>query len=97
MLPSASIGSKVGLYEPIHGSYPEAAGKNIANPNGSILSAAMLLEMSFGLNEEAALIRKAVEDCLNSGFVTTDIKKDSKHTTTEIGNKVAEFIKTKKK
>jgi 3-isopropylmalate dehydrogenase len=97
MLPSASIGSKVGLYEPIHGSYPEATGLNIANPNGSILSAAMLLEMSFGLIEEAALIKKAVEDCLNSGVVTSDIIKGSKYTTTQIGDKVAELIKTKKK
>lgn len=97
MLPSASVGSKTALYEPIHGSYPEAAGKNIANPNGAILSAAMLLETSFGLHEEAALIRKAVEDCLNKGIVTMDIQKDSKYTTTEIGDKVAELIKTKKK
>lgn len=96
MLPSASIGSKIGLYEPIHGSYPEAAGKNIANPNGSILSAAMLLEMSFGLLEEAALIRKTVEECLNTGIATSDIIKDSKYTTTQIGDKVAELIKAKK-
>lgn len=97
MLPSASVGSKTALYEPIHGSYPEAAGKNIANPNGAILSAAMLLETSFGLTEEAALIRKAVEDCLNNGIVTVDIQKDSTYTTTQIGDKVAELIKTKKK
>lgn len=97
MLPSASVGSKTALFEPIHGSYPEAAGKNIANPNGAILSAAMLLETSFGLTEEAALIRKAVEECLNKGIVTTDIRKDSKNTTTEIGDKVAELIRTKKK
>jgi 3-isopropylmalate dehydrogenase len=97
MLPSASVGSKTALYEPIHGSYPEAAGKNIANPNGAILSAAMLLETSFGLQEEAALIRRAVEDCLNKGIVTLDIQKDSKYTTTQIGDKVADLIKTKKK
>lgn len=97
MLPSASIGSKVGLYEPIHGSYPEAAGKNMANPNGSILSAAMLLEMSFGLHKEAAAVRTAVENCLNEAIVTTDIKKDSKYTTTQIGDKVAEFIRTSSK
>lgn len=97
MLPSASVGNKTALYEPIHGSYPEAAGKNIANPNGAILSAAMLLETSFGLSEEASLIRKAVEECLNQGIVTSDIQKDSKFTTTQIGDKVAELIKTKKK
>src|SRR6478609_84617 len=95
MLPSASVGSKVGLYEPIHGSYPEAAGKNIANPCAAILSAAMLLETSFGLTEEASLIRKAVEECLNVGFVTSDIKKDSTVTTTQVGDKVAELIKAK--
>ena len=53
MLPSASIGSKVALYEPIHGSYPKAAGKNTANPIGSILSAAMMLDYSFGLKKKA--------------------------------------------
>src|SRR6478735_4949311 len=95
MLPSASVGSKVGLYEPIHGSYPEAAGKNIANPMAAILSAAMLLETSFGLTEEAAVIRKAVEECLNTGFITSDIKKDSTITTTQVGDKIAELIKAK--
>jgi 3-isopropylmalate dehydrogenase len=97
MLPSASVGSKTALYEPIHGSYPEAAGKNIANPCGAILSAAMLLETSFGLTEEATLIRKAVEQCLNDGFVTEDIKKGSGVTTTQLGDKIAELIRTKKK
>lgn len=97
MLPSASIGSKTGLYEPIHGSYPEATGQKIANPNGSILSAAMLLEMSFGLREEAALIRKAVETCLNEGVVTVDIKKDSPYGTSQIGDKVASIIRAKKR
>src|SRR6202012_778381 len=64
LLPSASVGEKTALYEPIHGSYPQAAGKNIANPLGAILSAAMLLQTSFGLDKEAAAIRKAVEDSL---------------------------------
>lgn len=92
MLPSASVGSKTALYEPIHGSYPEAAGKNIANPCAAILSAAMLLETSFGLTQEAAVIRTAVEKCLTDGFVTSDIKKDSTVTTTQVGDKVAELI-----
>jgi 3-isopropylmalate dehydrogenase len=96
MLPSASVGSKVALFEPIHGSYPQAAGKNIANPCAAILSAAMLLETSFGLTEEATVIRKAVEKCLNEGFITEDIIKDSKVTTTQVGDKIAELIKTKK-
>jgi 3-isopropylmalate dehydrogenase len=92
MLPSASIGSKIGLYEPIHGSYPEVAGQGIANPNGAILSAAMLLDMAFDLQDEAAAIRNAVETCLNEGIVTTDINKNSKYTTNQIGDKVAELI-----
>ncbi|MCS6823688.1 MAG: 3-isopropylmalate dehydrogenase [Cytophagaceae bacterium] len=96
MLPSASVGSKVALFEPIHGSYPQAAGKNIANPCAAILSAAMLLEISFGLNEEAKIIRKAVEACLNEGFVTEDIRRDSKITTSQVGDKVAELIIKKK-
>lgn len=96
MLPSASIGNSVGLYEPIHGSYPEAAGQNIANPNGSILSAAMLLETSFGLLEEAKAIRDAVAQCLDDGFVTVDIKKDSTYTTEQIGDKIVSILKSKK-
>jgi 3-isopropylmalate dehydrogenase len=96
MLPSASVGSKTALYEPIHGSYPEAAGKNIANPCAAILSAAMLLETSFGLAEEANVIRKAVESCLDTGFITEDIKKGSTVTTSQIGDKVAELIRTQK-
>jgi 3-isopropylmalate dehydrogenase len=93
MLPSASVGSKVALYEPIHGSYPQAAGKNIANPNAAILSAAMLLETSFGLLDEAAAIRKAVEETLNSGYVTVDIHATKNYSTTEVGDKIASFIK----
>lgn len=60
LLPSASLGESIGLYEPIHGSAPDLVGKNTANPIGAILSAAMLLEYSFGLNTEAKLIRQAV-------------------------------------
>ena len=94
MLPSASVGSKVALYEPIHGSYPQAAGKNIANPNAAILSAAMLLETSFGLNDEAAAIRKAVEETLNSGYVTVDINATKNYGTIEVGDKIAAFIQS---
>jgi 3-isopropylmalate dehydrogenase len=92
MLPSASVGSKVGLYEPIHGSYPEAAGRNIANPMAAILSAAMLLETSFGLSKEAAAIRHAVVYALERGMVTSDIQKDSQHTTTAVGTFIADYI-----
>ncbi len=93
LLPSASIGSEVGLYEPIHGSYPQAAGKNIANPAAAILSAAMLLETSFGLTEEAKSIQEAVDRCLNEGFVTVDINAENPVGTEEFGDKVVEYIK----
>jgi 3-isopropylmalate dehydrogenase len=73
MLPSASVGDSVGLYEPIHGSAPDIAGKGIANPLASILSAAMLLETSFSMTEEANAIVKAVESFLKEGFRTKDI------------------------
>jgi 3-isopropylmalate dehydrogenase len=83
MLPSASLGGpadasakdgrRVGMYEPIHGSAPDIAGKDIANPLGSILSAAMLLRYSFGLEREAAAIERAVNAVLDAGFRTRDI------------------------
>lgn len=93
MLPSASVGEKA-LFEPIHGSYPQATGKNIANPMATILSAAMLLEYSFKLTKESKAIRDAVEEALNNGFTTEDIK-GGKYSTTEVGDKVAELIKAK--
>ncbi len=79
MLPSASI-SEEGpyLYEPIHGSAPDIAGKNIANPLATILSAAMMLKVSFGLDEEAAVIEKAVNQVLDAGFRTGDIMSEGK-------------------
>src|SRR5438270_3452918 len=67
LLPSASVGGKVGLYEPIHGSAPDIAGQGIANPLGAILSAAMLLRHSFSLEREAACIEAAVSLVLSSG------------------------------
>ncbi len=91
MLPSASLGNKISLYEPIHGSYPQAAGKNIANPMATILSAAMLLEYSFGMIEESKDIVQAVEKAMNEGFVTEDIN-NGKYSTTEVGDKIVAFI-----
>lgn len=91
VLPSASIGEKIALYEPIHGSYPQAAGKNIANPMATILSAAMLLEYSFGLLEESKAIVSAVEKAMNENFVTEDIN-HGKFSTSEVGDKIVEFI-----
>ena len=92
MLPSASVGSGVSLFEPIHGSYPQAAGKNIANPLGAILSAAMLLDYSFGLTEQSRLIENAVQKVLEEGFVTEDINRKNPRTTSEVGDKVAAYI-----
>ena len=96
LLPSASVGDKAALYEPIHGSYPQAAGKNIANPMGAILSAAMLLDTSFGLLEESKAIRNAVEEALNTGYVTQDINAAKFFSTTEIGDKIASLVTAKK-
>ena len=74
LLASASLGSsKCGMYEPIHGSAPDIAGKGIANPIATILSAAMMLRYSFGLGPEADAIEKAVSDTLNAGKRTADI------------------------
>jgi 3-isopropylmalate dehydrogenase len=74
MLPSASLGeSNLGLYEPIHGSAPDIAGKGIANPVGTILSAAMLLRHSLQLESEAASVEQAVEDAISSGARTGDL------------------------
>jgi 3-isopropylmalate dehydrogenase len=73
MLASASVGDKVGLYEPIHGSAHDITGKGIANPLASILSAALLLDISFGLKDESESVIKAVEEALKEGYRTRDI------------------------
>lgn len=91
ILPSASIGNLTSVYEPIHGSYPQAAGKNIANPMATILSAAMMMEYSFGLLDEAKAIEDAVEAALNEGVVTPDIAQ-GKNTTEEVGDYIAAKI-----
>ena len=99
MLPSASIGGKrpsgawVGLYEPVHGSAPDIAGQNKANPLGAIGSVAAMLEYSFGLMEEAAAVNRAMEEVLNSGRVTADLKPPGAPATTEqVGQAVCEAI-----
>ncbi|HEU0112759.1 MAG TPA: 3-isopropylmalate dehydrogenase [Flavisolibacter sp.] len=94
LLPSASIGSSTALFEPIHGSYPQAAGKDVANPIGSILSAAMMLD-HFNMYEEANLIRSGVEWTLNSGFVTKDIDPVNYYFTSTIGELVCDFVTEK--
>ena len=73
MLPSASIGAKVGLFEPIHGSAPDIAGKNIANPIATVASAAMMLSYAFGLEKEAGVIDQAIVKTLEQGLRTKDI------------------------
>lgn len=73
LLPSASLGAKHALFEPIHGSYHKNTGKNIANPIATILSAAMMLRISFGLEKEAKRIENAVEKVIREGFRTKDI------------------------
>jgi 3-isopropylmalate dehydrogenase len=74
MLPSASIGSRVGMYEPIHGSAPDIAGKNIANPIATIASAAMMLSYSFQLEKESEAIEQAILHTLEQGYRTKDIQ-----------------------
>lgn len=99
MLPSASIGEKkasgawVGLYEPVHGSAPDIAGQNKANPLGAIGSVAAMLEYSFGLKDEAAAVNAAMEAVLASGKVTADLKPSRPPATTEqVGEAVCASI-----
>jgi 3-isopropylmalate dehydrogenase len=99
MLPSASIGDRkpsgawVGLYEPVHGSAPDIAGQNKANPLGAIGSVAAMLEYSFGLKEEAAAVNKAIEKVLDSGRVTADLRPvGTPATGTEVGDAVVAAI-----
>lgn len=91
MLPSASLGeSTVGLYEPIHGSAPDIAGKGIANPVGTILSSAMMLRHSFKLEAEAAVIEKAVEETITAGARTADL--GGKLTTRQMADEIIKRI-----
>ena len=99
MLPSASLGERrpsgafTGLYEPVHGSAPDIAGQNKANPLGAIGSVAAMLEYSFGLLEEAAAVNQAIERVLNSGHVTADLKpKGAPATTSQVGDAICEAL-----
>lgn len=97
LLASASIGDRYSLFEPIHGSYPQAKGKDIANPIASILSAALLLD-HFELFEEANLIRESVERALMLNITTPDLNAtDLSITTNKVGNSIADFIRNPKK
>ncbi len=94
LLPSASVGKNVSLYEPIHGSYPQAKGKNIANPVATILSAAMMLEYSFGMKEEADAIKQACRASIEQGVVTEDLAAQGKtaYGTTDVGDFICNLI-----
>ena len=93
LLPSASVGTGTTLFEPIHGSYPQAAGKDIANPLGSVLSAAMMLEY-FELTEEAGIVREAVKWTLTNGFVSKDIDPVNFYFTSTIGDLISDYVKS---
>lgn len=92
LLPSASIGAGAALFEPIHGSYPQAAGQDIANPLGSILSAAMLLD-HFGLTTEANAVRDAVNWSLANGAVTRDLDPNNYYPTSVVGSVICQHIR----
>jgi 3-isopropylmalate dehydrogenase len=92
LLPSASVGIHTSVFEPIHGSYPQAAGKDIANPLATVLSAAMLLEISLNLTEEAEAIRKVVAHSMDEGVVTEDISEGKAYKTSEVGSWLAENL-----
>jgi 3-isopropylmalate dehydrogenase len=100
MLPSASLGTRrtdkglFGLYEPIHGSAPDIAGQDKANPIAAILSAAMLLRYSLGLQQEAAAIEAAVEQCINVGYRTEDLREEGKEVlgTQAMGERIVQAI-----
>ncbi|HXH86350.1 MAG TPA: isocitrate/isopropylmalate family dehydrogenase, partial [Nitrospira sp.] len=90
MLPSASVGAQVGLFEPIHGSAPDIAGRNIANPIATIASAAMMLSYSFKLDKEADAIEQAIVKTLDLGYRTKDIQSSGARLvgTTEMGDAI---------
>ena len=98
MLPSATIGGKVNLYEPVHGSAPDIAGKGLANPLGAILTAALLLRHSAGLEQDATAIELAVQKVLERGYRTADLARNSTSdltvvSTTEMGGYVQRALR----
>ena len=93
MLPSASLGESKGLYEPVHGSAPDIAGQNKANPLGAIGSVAAMLEYSFGLTKEAAAVNAAIGRVIDAGCVTADLHpKGAPATTEQVGRAVCEAL-----
>ncbi len=98
MLPSASLGGTVGLYEPIHGSAPDIAGKGVANPLATILSVAMMLKYSFSMSGESERIERAVEQVLAEGYRTADLFREGpgirRVGTAEVGEQVRRILQT---
>ncbi len=95
LLASASIGGPVGLYEPVHGSAPDIAGQNVANPLGAILSVALMLRHTFHLPKEAECVEAGVISTLMGGFRTRDLARPGERTvsTEEMGSQIAEFVR----
>ncbi len=96
MLPSASLNSKnKGMYEPVHGSAPDISGKQLANPLAAILSIAMMLKYSLGLDEASLSIENAIEEVLSEGYRTNDLEgvEENILSTSEMGNKIVEHLK----
>lgn len=96
LLPSASIGESNALFEPIHGSYPQAKGKGIANPIASILSTAMMLDY-LKLEQAAEKLRKSLEYAIENKYVTVDLKAEQPYSTSEVGSFIADYIKFSEK
>lgn len=92
LLPSASVGIHTSVFEPIHGSYPQAAGKDIANPLATVLSAAMLLETALDLSDEAAAVREVADRSMQEGVVTEDIAEGKAYRTSEVGDWLASHL-----
>jgi 3-isopropylmalate dehydrogenase len=92
LLPSASVGLSTSVFEPIHGSYPQAAGKNIANPLGTILSVAMMFDLAFKLKTEAEEVKTAVEKSIEADVVTEDLNRTNSKSTSEVGDWIAKYI-----
>jgi 3-isopropylmalate dehydrogenase len=92
LLPSASVGVHTSVFEPIHGSYPQAAGKNIANPLGAILSAALMFEYALNMPDAGTLIRAACEQSIEQGVVTADIATGKAYGTSDVGDWIAKQL-----
>ena len=94
MLPSASLGGQIGLYEPVHGTAPDIAGQDLANPIAMIASAAMMFKYSFGLSEEAEAIERAISSVLKSGYRTADLMRAGGRAvgTREMGQLILEHL-----